>query len=82
MMSTRQQRQLIEAAFLPRACKCTVSAVGAAAIRVSDPVSDVVLLEVDGLCIRDLVNWAAINKFAADLLCNLPGDAQAERRTA
>jgi hypothetical protein len=82
MMSTRQQRQLIEAAFLPRACKCTVSAVGAAAIRVSDPVSDVVLLEVDGVCIRDLVNWAAISTFAADLLRKLPRDTGDERSIA
>lgn len=79
MMSARQQRQLIEAAFLPHACKCRASSEGLLTIYVCDAVSDAVLLEVSGVSTAALVNWDAIDKFATDLQRNLKGDEQRER---
>lgn len=79
MMSSRQQRQLIEAAFIPRVCKCTIMSNGVVTIQLSDPISDAVLLEVRDVRAGDLMNWAAIDRFAADLQRNLPAGAQGNR---
>lgn len=82
MMSPRQQRQLIQAAFIPHVCKCTITPVGLIAIQVCDAVSDAVLLEVKGVRARDLMNWAAIDKFACDLQCNLAAGRQGDRKAS
>ncbi|WP_419203892.1 DUF1652 domain-containing protein [Pseudomonas argentinensis] len=70
-MSARQQRQLIEAAFLPHVCKCKASSEGLLTIHVCDAVNDVLLLEVSDVCADALVSWEAIDKFAIDLQRNL-----------
>lgn len=72
MMSVRQQRQLIEAAFIPRVCRCTICARGLVTIEVSDPISDAVLLEVKGVPAEELMNLEAIGEFAAALQCTMP----------
>jgi len=72
MMSVRQQRQLIEAAFIPRICRCTICSRGLVTLKVSDPVSEAVLLEVKGVPAEDLINFEAISEFAAALQCTMP----------
>ncbi|WP_070888061.1 DUF1652 domain-containing protein [Pseudomonas argentinensis] len=82
MMSPRQQRQLIQAALIPHVCKCTITPVGLIAIQVCDPVSDAVVLEVKGVRAGDLMNWAAIDKFASDLQCHLAASGQGDRKAS
>lgn len=48
MMSMQQQRQLIEALFVPYLCKCTVSPQGLISIQVRDPDTEALLLSLDG----------------------------------
>ncbi|MBD9397970.1 MULTISPECIES: DUF1652 domain-containing protein [unclassified Pseudomonas] len=67
MMSSRQKRQLIEAAFLPYTCSCTICPDGLVSIRVIDPVSDALMLEVHELPSTDLRGWSQIADFAANL---------------
>lgn len=80
MMSSRQQRQLIQAAFIPHVCRCTITPVGFIAIQVCDAVSDAVLLEVKGVRASDLMNWDAIDKFASDLQGDLAASGQGNRK--
>lgn len=79
MMSVRQQRQLIEAAFIPHVCRCTICAGGLVTIQVSDSVSEAVLLEVKGVPAGELANLEAIDKFAAALQCGLSASGQGNR---
>lgn len=82
MMSSRQQRQLIQAAFIPHVCRCTITPVGLISIQVCDAISDAVLLEVKGVRASDLMNWAAIDKFASDLQCDLATSGQCNRKAS
>jgi hypothetical protein len=81
MMSVKQRRQLIEAAFLPHVCKCVIGPSGLMTLKVSDATTGVVLLEVSDVRANNLVSWDAIEKFATDLQCDLMCDVQDDRRT-
>lgn len=67
-MSPREQRQLIEAAFIPHACKCTICTDGYVRVLVTDPVSDAVLLEARDVPAEELKTLTAIENFAAEQL--------------
>lgn len=67
MMSMLQQRQLIEASFVPYICKCTISSDGVVSIRVSDPKTEVVLLDLTGIPGSQLMSWNSISAFVEGL---------------
>ncbi len=67
MMSMLQQRQLIEAAFVPYVCNCTITPDGRVSVRVSDPKTEAVLLTLDGVSSSNLMSWSAISSFVERL---------------
>lgn len=67
MMSVLQQRQLIEAAFVPYVCNCTLTPDGMVSIRVSDPKTEAVVLTLDGISSSNLTTWSAISSFVERL---------------
>ncbi|MDQ7987303.1 DUF1652 domain-containing protein [Pseudomonas sp. G34] len=62
-----QQRQLIEASFVPYICKCTISTEGFVSIRVSDPNTEAVLLNLTGISSSQLMSWSSISAFVEGL---------------
>lgn len=67
MMSVQQQRQLIEASFVPYVCKCIISPQGVISIEVRDPKTETLLLSLDGILSSDLMDWGAISAFVEGL---------------
>ena len=67
MMSLQQQRELIEASFVPYICKCTISANGFVSIRVSDPRTEAVLLDLTGISSSQLRSCNSLRDFVESL---------------
>lgn len=74
MMSMQQQRQLIEALFVPYLCKCIISPEGVVSIQVRDPDTEALLLSLDGIMSGDLMTWGAISAFVESLQRDLKVD--------
>lgn len=67
MMSMLQQRQLIEASFVPYICKCMISSDGFVSIKVSDPLTEAEVLKLDGISSSELMSWRSISAFVEGL---------------
>lgn len=67
----QQQRQLIEASLVPYICKCTVTPGGVVSIRVRDPKTEAVLLDLTGISGSQLMSWNAISALVAGLHSDL-----------
>ncbi|MCB2252419.1 DUF1652 domain-containing protein [Pseudomonas chlororaphis] len=67
MLSVSELRQILETAFLPLSCSCTVNADGSLAIRVFEPRSGRIELLLTGVSTEDLTSVRAAANFVAEL---------------
>lgn len=70
-LSTLELRGIIERAFLPMRCKCTVAPDYSMTVQVSDPVSDRVELCVTGISLERLNTSRDISDLIAELRYDL-----------
>ncbi|MEQ9724577.1 MULTISPECIES: DUF1652 domain-containing protein [unclassified Pseudomonas] len=67
MMSILEQRQIVESAFLPFNCRCTVEADGTLTLEIRAPQSDHVLLRADGIQRGELASSRSISQLVLRL---------------
>ena len=67
MLSDLEQRQIVEAAFLPLRCRCTISADGSAMLQIFNPDSDEVRMTVVGIDRTELDNSRGILKLVLQI---------------
>ena len=84
MMSILEQRQIVEAAFLPLACRCTIGADDLVALEVRDPDDERLLLNVDGIHREELASSRSISQLVLRVRQQLerlePGAAAPQRQ--
>lgn len=71
MISTLEIRHIIESAFLPMACRCTISPGGSLTVHVTDPATGRADLVVTGIAIATLSSARAISDLVAELRTEL-----------
>lgn len=76
MMSILEQRQIIESAFLPFYCRCTIEAGDTVAIQVRSPEDGQVLLEVAGIDRAELSSSRSISQLVLSLRHQLENHGQ------
>ena len=62
MMSILEQRQIVEAAFLPLACRCTIGADDLVTLELRHPDDERLLLNVDGIHREELASSRSISQ--------------------
>lgn len=62
MMSALEFRQIVESAFLPHRCVCSVGPDDSVTIQIRDPSTDDVLINIAGIKRSDLSSSRAISK--------------------
>lgn len=67
MISTLEIRHIIESAFLPLACRCTISPGGSLTVHVTDPETGRADLVVTGIVTAKLNSSRAISDLIAEL---------------
>jgi len=67
MLSELEQRQILEAAFLPLRCHCTISADGSMMLQICSPNSDEIYMTVAGIDRAELDNSRGIAKLVVQI---------------
>ncbi|NQD80765.1 DUF1652 domain-containing protein [Pseudomonas sp. CrR14] len=67
MMSILEQRQIIESAFLPLQCRCSIEAGDTVAIQIRSPEDGQVLLDVTGIERSELSSSRSISQLVLSL---------------
>jgi len=67
MMSVLEQRRIIECAFLPLACSCSINADESVTIQIRDPVTAQVYLNVTGIARAELSTSRQISQLVMQL---------------
>jgi len=67
MMSILEQRQIIESAFLPLNCRCTVEADDSMTLEIRAPRNDQVLMRVEGIQRGELSSSRSISQLVLRL---------------
>lgn len=67
MMSPLEFRQIVESAFLPMKCTCSVAPDDSVTIQIRDPATEAVLLNVAGLKRSELGSSRAISKIVLQI---------------
>ncbi|WP_242675188.1 DUF1652 domain-containing protein [Phytopseudomonas dryadis] len=67
MMSVLEQRRIIETAFLPLNCRCSVCHDDSMVIEISDPLTREVLIKVTGIARSRLASSRDISRFVLQL---------------
>lgn len=84
MMSILEQRQIIESAFLPLHCRCTIEAGDTVAIQIRSPEDGQVLLEMNGIDRSELSSSRSISQLVMGLRHQLqnPGQSTVQQQRA
>lgn len=67
MMSILEQRQIVESAFLPFSCRCTIETDGILTLEIRSPQSDQILLRADGIQRGELASSRSISQLVLRL---------------
>lgn len=67
MMSVLEQRHIVECAFLPLACNCSIDGSESVTIQIRDPVTAKVYLNVTGISRSELSTSRQISQLVAQL---------------
>lgn len=67
MMSVLEQRRIVECAFLPLACSCTIDSNESVTIQIRDPVTYQVYLNVSGISRAELSTSRQISQLVMQL---------------
>lgn len=67
MMSVLEQRRIVECAFLPLACSCTIDSNESVTIQIRDPVTYQVYLNVTGISRAELSTSRQISQLVMQL---------------
>lgn len=84
MMSILEQRQIIESAFLPLQCRCSIEANDTVAIQIRSPEDGQVLLDVTGIERSELSSSRSISQLVLSLRHQLgnPGQSMGQPQRA
>ncbi len=67
MLAERELCQIIESGFLPLSCTCTVNGNGALMIKIFDPVSGRVDLQLNGVAASSFTSVRSVANFIGEL---------------
>lgn len=67
MMSILEQRRIVECAFLPLVCSCTIDANESVTIQIQDPVTAQIYLNVTGISRAELSTSRQISQLVIQL---------------